>query len=170
MAQCSARRGLSLLITVSVFPGCVLSRILQRSPQAHRGSHTAASPRSSFGCWAGSFWECVPVPTLAQSPECCECSGRRLELARGHKHNLKAPSVLTLVLFAPRFPRGWAPQPPRSHPRFRNESLARPRLGWDEVMRERRFSIASCYKTEGSVSEVVQYVRGHRSNGVSTRH
>lgn len=37
-------------------------------------------------------------------------------------------------------------------------------------MRERRFSSASCYKTEGSVSEVVQYVHGHPSNSVSTRH
>lgn len=50
------------------------------------------------------------------------------------------------------------------------QSLARLQLGWDEVMQERCFSITSCYKTEGSVSEVVQYVYGNPSNSMSTRH
>lgn len=37
-------------------------------------------------------------------------------------------------------------------------------------MQERCFSGTSCYQTEGSVSEVVQYVYGNPSNSVSTRH
>lgn len=52
----------------------------------------------------------------------------------------------------------------------RNESLAPPHLGRDEVMWEHCSYRASCYKTEGSVSAVVQYVYGHLGNGASRRH
>lgn len=52
----------------------------------------------------------------------------------------------------------------------RNESLAPQQLGRDEVMWEHCSYRASCYKTEGSVSAVVQYVYGHLGNGESRRH
>lgn len=85
---------------------------MSRVPRTHRGSHTAASPRCGFGC----FLLRLRPSHLTQSSERCDCSGCSSELARGHKDTLRAPCVLTPILFAPRFPRGWAPQPPGTHP------------------------------------------------------
>lgn len=100
-----------------MFPGCLL-------PQGHNEPNTAAltpdteahtqlHPRG-----AASAAGLVLARTVSFSASSHRV--RSAVTAQGAAQSLhegtSTTSVLTLILFAPRFPRGWAPQPPGTHP------------------------------------------------------